>query len=74
MEVRKNQYKYLSLKNLGIYVLNTSLSTFFQSLEVLPLLDFSHSSALGQNYLTNSLLIILILPKNFGYVPPLLRG
>ena len=64
MELRKNQYKYLSLKNLGIYVLNTSLSTKVQSLEVLPLLDFSHSSALGQNYLTNSLSIkylILIL-------------
>ena len=27
-----------------------------KSLEVLPLLDFSHSSALGQNYFTNSLL------------------
>ncbi|MGD1704327.1 DUF928 domain-containing protein [Dapis sp. BLCC M229] len=36
----------MSLKNLGIYVLNTSLPTKFQSLEVLPLLDFSHSHVL----------------------------
>ncbi len=49
MEVWKSeeiQGQILSVKNLGIYVLNTSLSTLFQSLEALPLLDFSHSYAL----------------------------
>ncbi len=58
MEVWKSeeiQGQILSLKNLGIYVLNTSLSNFFQSLEALPVLDFSHFACSLNNYFTNSL-------------------